>query len=110
MWPFGECMLLLTRLCLGVVLYSCFLGRLSAQPLTGLEEKIRRTTDRLPPPVVVKGETATMSKLTDRMEALHVPGVSIAVIHTGKIEWARGFGVTKVGGSPVTPDTLFQAA
>src|SRR5215831_6911207 len=44
------------------------------------------------------------------MAALHVPGVSIAVIRDGKIEWARGFGVTKIGGPPVTPDTLFQAA
>jgi CubicO group peptidase (beta-lactamase class C family) len=32
------------------------------------------------------------------------------MIHDGKIEWARGFGVTKIGGPPVTPDTLFQAA
>ena len=38
-----------------------------------------------------------------------VAGV-IAVIHDGKIEWARGFGVTRVGGPPVTEDTLFQAA
>ena len=44
------------------------------------------------------------------MGELHVPGVSVAVIHAGKIEWARGFGVTKLGGPPVTPDTLFQAA
>jgi CubicO group peptidase (beta-lactamase class C family) len=44
------------------------------------------------------------------MAALHVPGVSIAVIHNGKVEWARGFGVTSVGGAPVTPETLFQAA
>ena len=44
------------------------------------------------------------------MAALHVPGVSIAVIHDGKIEWARGFGVTRIGGPAVTPDTLLQAA
>ncbi len=43
------------------------------------------------------------------MATLHVPGVSIAVTHNGKIEWARGFGVTKIGGSPVTVNTLFQA-
>ncbi len=43
------------------------------------------------------------------MEALRVPGVSIAVIHNGEIAWARGFGVTRLGGDPVTPDTLFQA-
>src|SRR5277367_3191140 len=47
--------------------------------------------------------------LSERMAALHVPGVSIAVIHHGVIEWAQGFGVTRVGGPPVTADTMFQA-
>jgi CubicO group peptidase (beta-lactamase class C family) len=43
------------------------------------------------------------------MTELHVPGVSIAVIHNGSIEWIRGFGASKTGGSPVTEYTLFQA-
>jgi CubicO group peptidase (beta-lactamase class C family) len=43
------------------------------------------------------------------MAALHVPGVSVAVIQDGKIAWARGFGVTRLGGPPVTENTLFQA-
>jgi CubicO group peptidase (beta-lactamase class C family) len=60
--------------------------------------------------VITKGEPTVTTKLADRMAALHVPGVSIAVIHYGKIEWARGFGVTRLGGPAVTPDTLFQAA
>jgi CubicO group peptidase (beta-lactamase class C family) len=63
---------------------------------------------RLIPPVVVQGQTKR--KLSDRMAELHVPGVSIAVIHDGTIQWARGFGVTRVGGTPVTAKTLFQAA
>ena len=44
------------------------------------------------------------------MAALHVRGVSIAVIHDGKVEWAKGYGVASIGGAPVTPETLFQAA
>jgi len=44
------------------------------------------------------------------MAELHVLGVSITVIHNGEIEWARGFGVTRVGGPAVTQGTLFQAA
>jgi len=63
---------------------------------------------RLVPPVVVQGEARP--KLSARMAELHVPGVSIAVIHDGAIQWARGFGVTRVGGPPVTAKTLFQAA
>jgi len=43
------------------------------------------------------------------MEELHVPGVSVAVVHNGVIEWAQGFGVVQAGGKPVTADTLFQA-
>ena len=43
------------------------------------------------------------------MGELHVPGVSIAVVHNGVIEWAQGFGVQRLGGPPVTAGTLFQA-
>jgi CubicO group peptidase (beta-lactamase class C family) len=41
----------------------------------------------------------------------HVPGVSIAVIKDFRIDWAQGYGVADTGsGTPVTADTLFQAA
>jgi CubicO group peptidase (beta-lactamase class C family) len=43
------------------------------------------------------------------MSRLHVPGVSVAVLHDGTIEWSKGYGITREGGAPVTPDTLFQA-
>lgn len=75
-----------------------------------IERQISHIQNGLLPPVLVKGESAKATPLAARMEALHVPGVSIAVIRDGKIHWARGFGVTRIGGSPVTPDTLFQAA
>ncbi len=43
------------------------------------------------------------------MARREIPGLSIAVIDSGRIVLARGYGVTKVGGSPVTEQTLFQA-
>jgi CubicO group peptidase (beta-lactamase class C family) len=47
----------------------------------------------------------------DRMKKYGVNGVSIAVIHNYKIEWARGYGMADVGEKrPVTEKTLFQAA
>lgn len=85
-------------------------GMLAGQTSAALEQRIQRIVANLPPPVVVKGEAGGGASLAERMAALHVTGVSIAVIHDGKIEWARGFGLTRVGGPPVTPDTLFQAA
>jgi CubicO group peptidase (beta-lactamase class C family) len=69
---------------------------------------IQKVENGLVGPVVLKGDAATHS-LADRMKQLNVPGVSIAVLHNGKIEWARGYGVASVGGPPVTPDTMFQA-
>jgi CubicO group peptidase (beta-lactamase class C family) len=43
------------------------------------------------------------------MAELHVPGVGIAVLHDGRIEWAKGYGVRQVGGEAVNAETLFQA-
>lgn len=75
-----------------------------------IEARIKRIETGLLPPVLVTGDAAPLPTLADRMQATHTPGVSIAVLNDGKIEWARGFGVTAIGGSPVTPETLFQAA
>jgi len=50
-------------------------------------------------------------KLSERMAFYRVPGVSIAVIHEGTLEWAKGYGVLEAKGSnAVTMETLFQAA
>jgi CubicO group peptidase (beta-lactamase class C family) len=44
------------------------------------------------------------------MQHYHVPGVSIAVIDSGRIAWAAGFGVKQAGTTdPVTTTTMFQA-
>ena len=41
----------------------------------------------------------------------NVPGVSIAVIKDFKIDWAKGYGIADAeAGTPVTADTMFQAA
>ena len=93
-----------------VIFSALTIGVLTAQQPSDVEQRIRRVQDAVQPAVNTKGEPSATTKLADRMAALHVPGVSIAVIHAGKIEWARGFGVTRVGGPAVTPDTLFQAA
>ncbi len=58
-------------------------------------------------PVAIAGRPRL--QLADRMKRLHIPGVSIAMIHDGHVEWARGFGVAAIDGPPVTPETLFQA-
>jgi CubicO group peptidase (beta-lactamase class C family) len=44
------------------------------------------------------------STIAERMQALHVPGVSVAVLDGGKLLWARGYG------EGVNAETVFQAA
>jgi len=60
---------------------------------------------------VIKSESEPAGMaLSDRLQHYQVPGISIAVINNGGIEWAKGYGVAEVGGTrAVTPDTLFQA-
>lgn len=63
----------------------------------------------LMPPVVQPG--ARPFSLVERMRAYDVPGISVAVIHNGRIDWARGWGFRDIEScAPVTPDTGFQAA
>jgi CubicO group peptidase (beta-lactamase class C family) len=72
------------------------------------EEKIRQVENNLVPNIRSDNEGAYNIK--DRMAYFHIHGVSIAVIHNYKIEWAKGYGWAddslKI---PVTAQTLFQA-
>ena len=76
-----------------------------------LEQRIERIENGLLPPVVLKGETPLRMKIDERMKFYRTPGVSVAVINEGKVEWARGYGLLRVNGQErVTTSTMFQAA
>lgn len=101
----------LSALTIGCLCFSGF-GQSMSSPKresAGVQEHLEKVISCLPPPVIIKGDRPSCTGLTQRMTDLHVPGVSIAVIHNGSIEWARGFGVMTEGGAPVTENTLFQA-
>ena len=71
--------------------------------------RIRNVENGLLPPVRIRGREVRM-RLEERMAHHGVPGLGVAVLHDGRIEWARGYGHTdRDGGQPVTPETLFQA-
>ena len=73
-------------------------------------ERVRRVESSLvvePPVWSREGEHAA---LAERMAYHRVPGLSVAVINNGQIEWVRGYGAVEAGrGAPVTPTTVFQA-
>ncbi len=85
------------------------LNSATAQKADEQAARMQRIENGLLPAVVVKGHTQPM-KLTEQMAKYKVPGVSVAVINNGKLEWAKGYGVTEAGGATaVTTETLLQA-
>lgn len=78
------------------------------QSPTNESDKIAQTERSLSSPVVIEGDSTWT--IEERMEHYGVPGVSIAVIHEGKIAWTKTYGVMdKEDKTPVTGETLFQA-
>lgn len=78
---------------------------------SAIEARIGRVENGLLPATVAEGTPVQPMRLGERMAALKVPGVSIAVINHGAIEWARGYGMADVAsGRHVTEQTRFQAA
>ena len=83
----------------------------STQASDPIAERQRAVEEGLLPAVVVAGDSAPTYSIAARMEHYKVPGISVAVINDGKVEWARGYGVKRVGSSDsVTASTRFQAA
>jgi CubicO group peptidase (beta-lactamase class C family) len=79
-------------------------------PPAVVRQHIERITSCIRQPVTVKDDPHPCTPLSEMMARFHIPGVSIAVIHNGSIEWARGFGLRQIDGNkPVDAETLFQA-
>jgi CubicO group peptidase (beta-lactamase class C family) len=84
------------------------LGQSSGSPAEHREQAVE---NNLRPMTIIKGHPEPGKSLAEQMANLHVPGVSIAVIHNGHIDWFKGYGVMRLGGPPVSASaTLFSAA
>ena len=82
-----------------------------ASSTQGILNRIEEFESKLCSPVMIQGAEQVFHSLAEQMEWYKVPGVSIAVINNGKIEWAKGYGIREAGtNSPVDTNTLFQAA
>lgn len=74
-----------------------------------LHPDARAIISRMLPELV--GSATQPATLQERMKTRRVPGVSVAVIRGGRLQWAQGFGVRDTATcEPVTPATAFQAA
>ncbi len=74
-----------------------------------IADKISQVENNMLKPIRIEGDAPY--SIQQDMQDNHIHGVSIAVIHNYKIEWAKGYGYAddslKI---PVTAQTLFQAA
>jgi CubicO group peptidase (beta-lactamase class C family) len=82
-----------------------------APPTSGdVETRVQHVVNGLLPETAFRDRYSPPAPLAERMAYYHTPGVSIAVINDGRIEWARGFGVRERDRpEPVTEETIFQA-
>lgn len=92
-----------------LVLVGC--TKVAPPPSPSPDGAITRVIGGLRPPVAVANAPAATYSLADRLAHYKVPGVSIAVVDSGRLVWAKGFGVKEAGTTDsVTPTTMFQAA
>lgn len=76
-----------------------------------LAQRIRQVETGLLPIILVEGDSVTQFSIENRMKHYKVPGVSIAVVRNGRIDWAKGYGFAdREANRPVDANTLFQAA
>jgi hypothetical protein len=74
--------------CLCAVASVCFPRRADAQTYDAVTEShIEDIANDLLPPVLIEGQPIPGKTLSERRAELHVPGVSIAYIHDGRVAY-----------------------
>ena len=93
------------------IFFVCLAAWSAASLVAADLDSVARVENGLRPPIAIKGQPIRTMTIDERLKFYHVPGVSVAFINGGKVELARGYGLTSAdGGTPVNAATLFQAA
>ena len=72
-----------------------------------LEARIQRIENGLMSSLQIEGEEAVTYNINERLKQLGIPGVSIAVVTNGKVEWAKGYGMADIAENrPMTSETM----
>ena len=75
-----------------------------------LAERIARIENGLQPVLQIQGDSIPNYNIEERMRELGIPGVSIAIINDGQLEWAKGYGFADSSENrKVTTETMFLA-
>ncbi len=74
-------------------------------------ELINKVENSLVQQVIIEGDSVRHFNIEERMSHYKVPGLSIAIVDGGKIQWAKGYGYICFDTTrKVDKNTLFQAA
>jgi CubicO group peptidase (beta-lactamase class C family) len=99
----------ISLLVITILLGNCTANAQTKKYSANVEEKIKQVENNLAGWVLTGNNDRW--NLVERMKQYGINGVSIAVVHNNKIEWARGYGYADISEKrPVTESTLFQAA
>ena len=75
-----------------------------------VDARIKRIENSLTPRFQIKGYPVPKFNIEERLKELGIPGISIAFVANGKVEWARAYGMADVAeGQKMTPETLLLA-
>jgi CubicO group peptidase (beta-lactamase class C family) len=91
-----------------LLLFSCSSEKESNQ--VALEERISRIENGLQPNLQIEGDSLLLFNIEERLRELGIPGVSIAFLANGEIEWARAYGMADSSENrPMTIETMLLA-
>ncbi len=91
-----------------LILFSCTAP--SEQDNEQHTERIIRIENGLQPTMQITGDSIPNYNIEERLRELGIPGVSIAVINNGELEWAKGYGMADSSENrQVTTETMFLA-
>jgi CubicO group peptidase (beta-lactamase class C family) len=75
-----------------------------------ISRTISRIENGLQPNLQVEGDSVPLFNIEERLRELGIPGVSIALLANGEIEWARAYGMADSSENrPMTIETMLLA-
>ncbi len=93
-----------------IAIVLCYCGPKKDTARREIEDRIKRIENGLQPNLQIEGEEVPTYNIEERLRELGIPGVSIAVVNNGEIEWARGYGMAdSAENRKVDVETMFLA-
>ncbi|MEL7118799.1 MAG: serine hydrolase domain-containing protein [Bacteroidota bacterium] len=99
--------------CLTILLVLTQCTQASKENENLVQERVVRLENHIQPNLQIHKDSIQdiqYFNIENRMKELEVPGLSVAVINNGVVEWAKGYGMADIAENrKVTSETLFQA-